>query len=77
MDGETMTILRHLERQLGALPRGPIVGGEIVDGPDVIFVVDPATEGVIAEIVAGDVATGLQAVDAAVISMRRSRCQHH
>jgi len=65
-----MTTLQHLERQLGALPLGPIVGGEAVGGPDVISVVDPATEEVITEIAAGDVATCLQAVDAAESAMR-------
>jgi succinate-semialdehyde dehydrogenase/glutarate-semialdehyde dehydrogenase len=64
-----MTTLQHLQRQLGPLPLGPVVGGEMVGGPDVIAVVDPATEEVIVEIAAGDVATGLLAVDAAQAAM--------
>ncbi|HEX4559001.1 MAG TPA: NAD-dependent succinate-semialdehyde dehydrogenase [Mycobacterium sp.] len=64
-----MTTLQQLEEQLGPVARGPMVAGEVLTGPDTIAVLDPATEGIVAEIAGGDVATGRLAVDAAASAM--------
>ena len=64
-----MTTLKELEASLGPVPRGAIVGSEVLDGPDTIAVVDPATEEVIAHVAGGDVDTAIAAVDAAQLAL--------
>jgi succinate-semialdehyde dehydrogenase/glutarate-semialdehyde dehydrogenase len=64
-----MTTMQDLEGSLGPLPRGSIVGSEILDGPDTIAVVDPATEEVIAQVSGGDVDTAIAAVDTAQLAL--------
>jgi succinate-semialdehyde dehydrogenase / glutarate-semialdehyde dehydrogenase len=64
-----MTTLKELEASLGLVPRGAIVGSEVLDGPDTIAVVDPATEEVIADVAGGDVDTAIAAVDAAQLAL--------
>jgi succinate-semialdehyde dehydrogenase/glutarate-semialdehyde dehydrogenase len=66
-----MVTLQLLERDLGPVPRGPIVGENVLGGPDTISVIDPATEETIAEVVGGDVDTALLAVDTAQQAMAR------
>src|SRR3981189_3694968 len=56
-----MTTLQELEGSLGPVPRGSIVGSEVVGGPDTIAVVDPATEEVIANVAGADVDTAVTA----------------
>lgn len=65
-----MTTLRELERQLGPVPRGPIVGEEVLAGPDTISVIDPATEETLAEVVGGDVDTAVASVGTAQQAMQ-------
>ncbi|MBB5157182.1 NAD-dependent succinate-semialdehyde dehydrogenase [Saccharopolyspora phatthalungensis] len=65
-----MDVLADIERAIGPIPKAPIIGGEVVAGAEVISVVDPATEKTITEIGAGDVATGVRAVDAAADALR-------
>jgi len=60
-----MTALQELERSLGQVPLGPIVGSDTPGGPDIIAVVDPATEQVLAEVAGGDIDTALAAVNTA------------
>jgi len=64
-----MSPFEDVESKLGTIPRGPIVGGHTVDGPDTISVVDPSTEDVLVEIAAGGLDTAVAAVDAAERSM--------
>ncbi|MEM6110726.1 NAD-dependent succinate-semialdehyde dehydrogenase [Mycobacterium sp. 050272] len=64
-----MTTLRDLELFLGPVPRGAIVGGELLVGPDTIEVINPATEDVVAEVSGGDVDTATRAVSAAQSAM--------
>jgi succinate-semialdehyde dehydrogenase/glutarate-semialdehyde dehydrogenase len=64
-----VTTLQQLEQDLGPVPRGPVVGADVLGGPDIIAVVDPATEEVIAEVAGGDVDTALAAVDTAQAAM--------
>jgi succinate-semialdehyde dehydrogenase / glutarate-semialdehyde dehydrogenase len=70
-----MTTIQDLEGSLGPLPRGSIVGSEILDGPDTIAVVDPATEEVIAQVSGGDVDTAIAAVDTAQLALAQSSAQ--
>src|SRR6201998_4973332 len=70
-----MTTMQDLEGSLGPLPRGSIVGSEILDGPDTIAVVDPATEEVIAQVSGGDVDTAIAAVDTAQLALARWSAQ--
>jgi succinate-semialdehyde dehydrogenase / glutarate-semialdehyde dehydrogenase len=70
-----MTTLQELERDLGSVPRGPIVGEHVLGGPDTIPVIDPATEETITEVVGGDVDTALSAVDTAQQAMERWAAQ--
>jgi len=66
-----MSAFADVETILGAIPRGPIVGGQTLTGGGLpaIGVVDPATEEVLVEIAAGTVDTALAAVDAAERAM--------
>jgi succinate-semialdehyde dehydrogenase / glutarate-semialdehyde dehydrogenase len=64
-----MTTIQELEGSLGPMPRGSIVGSEILDGPDTIAVVDPATEEVIAQVSGGDVDIAIAAVDTAQLAL--------
>jgi succinate-semialdehyde dehydrogenase / glutarate-semialdehyde dehydrogenase len=64
-----MTTIQELEGSLGPVPRGSIVGSEILDGPDTIAVVDPATEEVIAQVSGGDVDIAIAAVDTAQLAL--------
>ena len=52
----------EIQRALGPIPLGPVVGGKPLDGDGVIPVVDPATEEVITEIADGTVAEATTAV---------------
>jgi succinate-semialdehyde dehydrogenase/glutarate-semialdehyde dehydrogenase len=70
-----MTTIQDLEGSLGPLPRGSIVGSEILDGPDTIAVVDPATEEVIAQVSGGDVDTAIAAVDTAQLALAQWSAQ--
>jgi succinate-semialdehyde dehydrogenase / glutarate-semialdehyde dehydrogenase len=70
-----MTTMQDLEGSLGPLPRGSIVGSEILDGPDTIAVVDPATEEVIAQVSGGDVDTAIAAVDTAQLALAQWSAQ--
>jgi len=64
-----MRTLEEIERVIGEIPRGPIIGGEtLLDGPSV-EVVDPATEEVLTEITVGSVDDAVHAVDAAEKAM--------
>jgi succinate-semialdehyde dehydrogenase/glutarate-semialdehyde dehydrogenase len=67
--------MQDLEVSLGPLPRGSIVGSEILDGPDTIAVVDPATEEVIAQVSGGDVDTAIAAVDTAQLALAQWSAQ--
>jgi len=55
----------EIQRALGPIPLGPIVGGKPLDGDGVIPLVDPATEEVITEIADGTVAEATTAVGVA------------
>lgn len=70
-----MTTLQELEESLGAVPRGSIVGSEVLGGPDTIVVVDPATEEVLADVAGGDVDTAMAAVDTAQLTMAQWSAQ--
>jgi succinate-semialdehyde dehydrogenase/glutarate-semialdehyde dehydrogenase len=61
----THNTFEEIQRALGALPQGPVVGGKPLDGDGVIAVVDPATEEVITEIADGTVAEATAAVGVA------------
>jgi succinate-semialdehyde dehydrogenase / glutarate-semialdehyde dehydrogenase len=60
-----MNSFDEVQRALGQIPLGAVVGGKPLDGVGVISVVDPATEEVITEIANGTVAEALTAVDVA------------
>ena len=60
-----MNSFDEVQRALGPIPLGPVVGGKPLDGDGVIPVVDPATEEVIAEIANGTVAEATTAVGVA------------
>jgi succinate-semialdehyde dehydrogenase/glutarate-semialdehyde dehydrogenase len=64
-----VTTLKDLEGSLRRIARGAIIGSEVVDGPDTIAVVDPATEEVIAEVAGADVDTAVAAVDTAHLAL--------
>jgi succinate-semialdehyde dehydrogenase/glutarate-semialdehyde dehydrogenase len=64
-----VTTLQQLERDLGPVPLGPILGEDVLAGPDTIVVIDPATEEPIAEVAGGNVDTALSAVDTAQQAM--------
>ncbi|MEY9892471.1 acyl-CoA reductase-like NAD-dependent aldehyde dehydrogenase [Catenulispora sp. MAP12-49] len=64
-----MSPFEDVESILGTIPRGPIAGGQTIDGDGTISVVDPATEEVLVDIAAGTVDTALVAVDAAEQAM--------
>src|SRR6478672_3322012 len=70
-----MTTLPELEGSLGPVPRGPIVGSEVLGGNDTIAVVDPATEEVIADVAGGDVDTAVAALDTAHLAMEQWSAQ--
>ena len=70
-----MTTLQELEGSLGPVPRGSIVGSEVLGGPDTIVVVDPATEEVVADVAGGDVDTAMAAVDTAQLAMAQWSAQ--
>jgi succinate-semialdehyde dehydrogenase / glutarate-semialdehyde dehydrogenase len=55
----------EIQRVLGPIPLGPVVGGKPLDGDGVIPVVDPATEEVITEIANGTLAEAMTAVGVA------------
>ena len=60
-----MNSFEEIQRALGPIPLGPVVGGKPLDGDGMISVVDPATEEVITEIADGTVAEALTAVEVA------------
>jgi succinate-semialdehyde dehydrogenase/glutarate-semialdehyde dehydrogenase len=61
--------LEEIEKSLGAVPKGPVIGGEILTTTTVTAVVDPATEEPLTEISLGSVEDGVRAVDAAEAAM--------
>jgi succinate-semialdehyde dehydrogenase/glutarate-semialdehyde dehydrogenase len=61
----TRTSFEEIQRVLGPIPLGPVVGGKPLDGDGVIAVVNPATEEVITEIANGTVAEAASAVEVA------------
>lgn len=69
MNGNAMTTLQELEQTLGPIPRGALVGGEVLPGADTIAVVDPATETTLVEIGGSSVADAVAAVDVAQAAM--------
>ena len=60
-----MNSFDEVQRALGPIPLGPVVGGKPLDGDGVIPVVDPATEEVITEVANGTVAEAVTAVGVA------------
>ena len=64
-----MHTLEEIEKSIGAIPKGPVIGGEILTGATVTAVVDPATEQPLTEITFGGIDDGLRAVDAAEAAM--------
>src|SRR5687767_4509642 len=61
----THTSFEEIQRALGPIPLGPVVGGKPLDGDGVISVVDPATEEVITQIANGTVTEAMTAVGVA------------
>jgi len=61
--------LDEIEKSIGAIPKGPVIGGEILTGATMTAVVDPATEQPLTEIALGDVDDAVRAVDAAEEAM--------
>jgi succinate-semialdehyde dehydrogenase/glutarate-semialdehyde dehydrogenase len=61
--------IEHIERQLGRIPRGPIVGGRILTEGTPIEVYDPASAAPFMEILGGSVDVGVSAVDSASQAM--------
>jgi len=57
--------LEEIEKSVGTIPRGPVVGGDILTGATMTAVVDPATEEPLTEITLGSVDDAVRAVDAA------------
>ena len=64
-----MHTLDEIEKSIGTIPKGPVIGGEVLTGATVTTVVDPATEQPLTEITLGDVEDGVRAVDAAEAAM--------
>jgi len=60
-----MNSFDEIQRALGPIPLGPVVGGKPLDEDGVIPVVDPAIEEVITEIANGTVAEATTAVGVA------------
>src|SRR5918997_2524517 len=60
-----MNSFDDIQRALGPIPLGPVVGGKPLDGEGVIPVVDPSTEEVIAEVANATVAEATTAVSVA------------
>ena len=64
-----MRTLDEIEKVIGPIPRGPIIGGEPLLNGKSAEVVDPATEEVLTEIALGGVEDAVRAVDAAESAM--------
>ena len=64
-----MHTLEEIEKSVGTIPRGPVVGGDILTDATVTAVVDPATEEPLTEITLGSVDDAVRAVDAAQQAM--------
>ena len=64
-----MHTLEEIEKSIGTIPKGPVIGGEILTCATVTAVVDPATEQPLTEIALGDVEDAVRAVDAAEEAM--------
>ena len=64
-----MRTLEDIEKVLGPIPKGPVIGGELTTSGSSTGVVDPATEQVITEITLGGVEDAVRAVDAAEQAM--------
>src|SRR6266545_702298 len=64
-----MRTLDEIEKVIGPIPRGPIIGGEPVLGGTTEEVIDPATERPLTEIALGGVDDAVSAVDAAQQAM--------
>jgi acyl-CoA reductase-like NAD-dependent aldehyde dehydrogenase len=61
--------LEEIEKSIGTIPKGPVIGGEILTSATVTPVVDPATEQPLTEISFGSVDDAVRAVDAAEEAM--------
>ena len=64
-----MRTLGEIEKVIGPIARGPIIGGEVLLTGSTVGVVDPATGEVLTEIALGGVDDALRAVDAAEQAM--------
>ena len=64
-----MRTLDQIEKAIGPIPRGPIIGGETLSNDRSAAVVDPATEEILTEIALGGVEDAVRAVDAAESAM--------
>src|SRR6266508_4255430 len=64
-----MRTLDEIEKVIGPIPRGPIIGGEPLLGGTTEEVIDPATERPLTEIALGGVDDAVSAVDAAQQAM--------
>src|SRR5918996_5038900 len=65
----TMHMRDEVEKAIGSIPRGPVVGGQVLIGGATTPVVDPATEEILTEIALGSVDDAVRAVDAAEAAM--------
>jgi len=61
--------LEEIEKSIGTIPLGPVIGGETVTSGPRTAVIDPATEEPLTEITLGGVEDGVRAVDAAEKAM--------
>lgn len=64
-----MHTLEDIEKSIGTIARGPVIGGEVLTAGTVTAVVDPATEEPLTEITLGAVDDAVRAVDAAQDAM--------
>ena len=64
-----MHTLDEVEKAIGSIPRGPVIGDQVLIGGATTTVVDPATEEILTEITLGSVDDAVRAVDAAEAAM--------
>lgn len=64
-----MPTLEEIEKSVGTIPRGPVIGGHVLHGATSAAVVDPATEEPLTEIALGGADDAISAVDAAQQAM--------
>ena len=62
---DTVYSLDDIERELGRIPRGPVIGGDVLDGDPVLDVIDPGTEHSLATLPIASVEDALRSVDVA------------